>query len=108
MRIVSDSVDIDPNNRAMERDMEARKEPSEDKASAELVILESLLCVLRERNILSRADIELLCKHVALRAASNDPDPLPACSVSKTRAKDVMTRVGAFIGLQYGGKHLRH
>ncbi len=74
---------------------------------AELVILESLLCILREKNVLTRADIELLCEHVTRRAEGISPDPLSTCPSSKTRARDTMMRVGAFIGRQYGGKHLR-
>lgn len=74
---------------------------------AELVILESLLCILREKNVLTRADIELLCEHVTRRAEGISPDSLSNCPSSKTRARDIMTRVGVFIGRKYGGKHLR-
>ena len=45
-----------------------------------LVILQSLLCLLREKNVLSRADIEELTERVAMRAAQAERDPLPCCA----------------------------
>jgi hypothetical protein len=36
-----------------------------------LIILESLLCVMREKNLLTRQDIELLCQKVDRRAAGS-------------------------------------
>jgi hypothetical protein len=72
-----------------------------------LVILQSLLCLLREKNILSRADIEELCEKVSIRAAQRDADPLPCCVEGATAAAIEMERLGGYIGQRYGGKHRR-
>ena len=72
-----------------------------------MVILQSLLCLLREKNVLTRADIETLCDRVAMRATEADRDPLP-CRTEATRgAAEEMARLGGYIGKQYGGKHRR-
>ena len=47
---------------------EALSAPTSDQS---LVILQSLLCMMREKNLLSRADIEDLCERVAMRAAQH-------------------------------------
>lgn len=72
-----------------------------------MVILQSLLCLMREKNLLSRADIEELCERVAMRAAQAERDPLPCCSEAARHAATEMARIGGFIGRQYGGKHRR-
>ncbi|MFL0414248.1 hypothetical protein [uncultured Sphingomonas sp.] len=72
-----------------------------------VVILQSLLCLLREKNILTRADIETLCDRVAMRATQADVDPLPCCGEAARAAADQMARIGGYIGKQYGGKHRR-
>lgn len=72
-----------------------------------LVILQSLLCLLREKNLLTRADIETLCDRVAMRAAQAERDPLPCCSEASAAAATEMQRIGSYIGKQYGGKHRR-
>lgn len=72
-----------------------------------LVILQSLLCLLREKNLLTRADIETLCEKVAMRAAQAERDPLQCCSEAKASAAAEMARIGGYIGKQYGGKHRR-
>lgn len=72
-----------------------------------LVILQSLLCLLREKNLLSRADIEGLCEKVSMRATQAERDPLP-CSLETARAAaGEMSRIGDHIGKYYGGKHRR-
>jgi hypothetical protein len=43
-----------------------------------LIILESLLCVMREKNLLTRQDIELLCQKVDRRAAGSARIRCPA------------------------------
>jgi hypothetical protein len=48
--------------------MSIATDPTPETADKSIVILESLLCLLRERNILSRADIEELCAKVKDRA----------------------------------------
>ncbi|WEK42101.1 MAG: hypothetical protein P0Y64_11940 [Candidatus Sphingomonas colombiensis] len=72
-----------------------------------LVILQSLLCLLREKNLLTRADIEELCDKVQTRATSHAQDPLPCCVEGATAAASEMERLGKYIGHRYGGKHRR-
>ena len=72
-----------------------------------LVILQSLLCLLREKNVLSRADIEELADRVAMRAAQAERDPLPCCSEATQGAAREMARIGDYVGHRYGGKHRR-
>jgi hypothetical protein len=72
-----------------------------------LVILQSLICLLREKNLLSRADIEGLCEKVTMRATQAERDPLP-CSLETARAAaGEMARIGEHIGKHNGGKHRR-
>lgn len=72
-----------------------------------LVILQSLLCLLREKNLLSRADIEELTDRVAMRAAQAERDPLPCCVEATQGAAREMARIGEYVGHRYGGKHRR-
>lgn len=72
-----------------------------------VVILQSLLCLLREKNLLTRADIETLCERVAMRATEADRDPLPCSTGGARAAAEEMARIGGYIGKQYGGKHRR-
>lgn len=72
-----------------------------------LVILQSLLCMLREKNVLTRGDIEDLCDRVAMRATQAERDPLPCCSEATHTAATEMARISAYIGQRYGGKHRR-
>ena len=82
--------------------------PCDDAAGEKsMVILQSLLCLLREKNLLSRADIEELAAKVASRAADRDHDPLPCQSDAAIAAASEMNRLGAYIGGRYGGKHRR-
>ena len=72
-----------------------------------MVILQTLLCLMREKNLLSRADIEELCDRVAMRAAQAERDPLPCCAEAATAAAGEMARISGYLGRQYGGKHRR-
>jgi hypothetical protein len=72
-----------------------------------VVILQSLLCLLREKNVLTRADIETLCERVAMRATQAERDPLPCRTEAARAAADEMARIGGYIGKTYGGKHRR-
>ncbi len=72
-----------------------------------LVILQSLLCLLREKNVLTRADIEELTDRVAMRAAQAERDPLPCCAEATQAAAREMARIGSYVGQRYGGKHRR-
>jgi hypothetical protein len=71
------------------------------------LILQSLLCLLREKNLLTRADIEELCERVELRARDHLNDPLPCCREGISAAAQEMVRLGDYIGNRYGGKHRR-
>jgi hypothetical protein len=72
-----------------------------------LVILQSLLCLLREKGMLSRADIEELTHKIRTRAADHDHDPLPCCVQGVTKAADEMAEIDRYLGHRYGGKHRR-
>ena len=72
-----------------------------------MVILQTLLCLMREKNLLSRADIEELCDRVSMRATQAERDPLPCCAEAAHAAAGAMARIGGSIGRQYGGKHRR-
>ncbi|MGK6322123.1 hypothetical protein ACMGDM_03455 [Sphingomonas sp. DT-51] len=72
-----------------------------------IVILQTLLCLMREKNLLTRADIEDLCERVSARAAQAERDPMPCCSEAATAAAHEMERIGSYIGQRYGGKHRR-
>ena len=67
-----------------------------------LIILQSLLCLLREKNVLSRADIEELARKVEQRTG-----PLACCPEAASAATADMRQVTSYIGQRYGGKHAR-
>jgi hypothetical protein len=87
--------------------LDALRADATDSGDKSLVILQSLLCVLREKNLLSRADIEDLCERVAARANEADTGPFPCCPDSAVAAATEMSKIGEFIGSYYGGKHRR-
>lgn len=72
-----------------------------------LVILQTLLCLLREKNLLTRADIEELCDRVAARAKQCESAPFPCTETAASAAASEMARIGGYIGNHYGGKHRR-
>lgn len=72
-----------------------------------LIILQSLICLMREKNLLTRADIEELCHKVERRAKGESQIPLPCCSEAAQSASGVMQRLTSYIGQRYGGKHAR-
>ena len=78
-----------------------------DAGEESLIILESLLCVLREKNLLTRSDIELLCEKVERRATGTSRNPLPCNNGSATEAVGYLLRLSAYLGQRYGGKHMR-
>ena len=84
--------------------MDLVKAESVDNNDKSLVILQSLLCLLRERNILTRADIEELKEKVAERAAN---DPFSCCQAQVAAAADEMHVLGGYLGKRYGGRHRR-
>ena len=72
-----------------------------------MIILESLLCVMREKNMLSRQDMELLCEKVERRAAGVSKNPLPCSSETAQNAHTYLQNLVGYLGHRYGGKHLR-
>ncbi|WP_254606290.1 hypothetical protein [Sphingomonas bacterium] len=79
-----------------------------DVGEESLIILQSLLCLLREKNMLTRADMEALCHKVERRASGTSRMPLPCCSESAANASGIMQRLTSYIGQRYGGKHARN
>ena len=79
-----------------------------DPGQESLIILQSLLCLLREKNLLTRADIETLCHKVERRAAGESQIPLPCCNQAAQGASGMMQRLSSYIGQRYGGKHGRN
>lgn len=78
-----------------------------DSGDESLIIIQSLLCLLREKNILSRADIEELAHKVEARATGITEGPLPCCAHAASAASADMQRMTSYIGQRYGGKHAR-
>ncbi len=78
-----------------------------DPGEESLIILQSLICLMREKNLLTRADIEELCHKVERRATGESRVPLPCASQSAQSASGIMHRLTAYIGQRYGGKHSR-
>jgi hypothetical protein len=76
--------------------------PAADTGEESLIILQSLLCLLREKNLLTRADVEELCRKVEERAG-----PLSCCPQTASAASADMQRMTSYIGQRYGGKHAR-
>ena len=87
--------------------MASNQPPVGDPGEESLIILESLLCVMREKNLLSRADIEQLCQKVERRATGQSKITSPCCPQSAEAASSVMQRLSSYIGQRYGGKHAR-
>ena len=78
-----------------------------DPGEESLIILQSLLCLMREKNLLTRADVEELCRKVDRRARGESRIPLPCCPQAATSASGLMHRLTGYIGQRYGGKHAR-
>ncbi|MBB5716704.1 hypothetical protein [Sphingomonas aerophila] len=81
--------------------------PAADAGEESMIILQSLLCLLREKNVLNRADIEELCAKVERRAMGVVEGPLPCCEKAASAAMADMQQVTSYIGRRYGGKHAR-
>ncbi|WP_375429203.1 hypothetical protein [uncultured Sphingomonas sp.] len=78
-----------------------------DPGDESIIILQSLLCLLRERNILTRADLEELSHKVALRASCATDGPLSCCPDAATAASEDLRRITSYLGQRHGGKHAR-
>jgi hypothetical protein len=87
--------------------LEALQATDGESGDKSLIILQSLLCILREKNLLTRADIEDLCERVAARVEQADAGPMPCCASTASAAASEMAKIGQFIGNYYGGKHRR-
>lgn len=72
-----------------------------------LVILQNLLCPLREKNLPTRADIEELREKMEARATDQMADPLPWRIEGAAAAASEMSRFGEYIGRRYDGKRRR-
>lgn len=79
-----------------------------DSGDESLIMLQSLLCLLREKNVLTRADMEELCHKVGQRAADAANGPLPCCAETAKAASADMEQITRYIGQRYGGKHGRY
>lgn len=77
---------------------------SGDKA---LVILQTMICYLREKNILSRADIEVLRERVEARIDETRTANLPCDATIAEAAAREMRDLDEYCGKRYGGKHRR-
>ena len=78
-----------------------------DPGEESLIILQSLICLMREKNLLSRADVQELCDKVDRRARGESKIPLPYCAHAAQEASGLMHRLTSYIGQRYGGKHAR-
>jgi len=75
-----------------------------DSGEKAIILLQSLICYLREKNVLSRADIEELRERVEGRIADAETH-LPCASSLATAAASEMRQLEQFCGKKYGGKH---
>ncbi len=71
-----------------------------------MIILQSLICYLREKNVLSRADIEELRDRVEARIAASET-ALPCAASIAAAAATEMRELDDYCGKKYGGKHRR-
>jgi hypothetical protein len=81
--------------------------PATDPGNTALVIIQTLFCVLREKNVLTRADMEELCLKLEDRVANHAKDPLPCCAEAAAAAASEMANICEYIGHKFGGKHSR-
>jgi len=82
-------------------------DPGSDHGEESLIILQSLIVLMREKNLLSRADVEELCQKVDRRARGESQNPLPCCAEAAKGASGSMHQLTSYIGQRYGGKHAR-
>lgn len=87
-----------------------------DSGDTAMIILQTMICYLREKNILSRADIEVLRERVESRLdaarVEKAPDPeapadLPCDAAIARAAAREMRELDEYCGKRYGGKHRR-
>lgn len=85
----------------------ASHHPSANTGEESFIILQSLLCLLREKNILSRADLDELCRKVDQRAAGQPEGPLHCCAESASAASADLQQMNSYLGQRFGGKRAR-
>lgn len=78
-----------------------------DPGEESLIILQSLICLLREKNLLTRADVEELCQKVDRRARGESQLPLSCCTQAARGASGMMHELTDYMGRRYGGRHPR-
>lgn len=78
-----------------------------DPGDKAMILLQSLICYLREKNVLSRADIEELRDRVEARIAASDAHLPCATSALAAAAANEMRSLDDYCGKKYGGKHRR-
>lgn len=81
--------------------------PQVDPGEESLFILQDLLCLLREKNILTRGDMENLARKVDQRARDSAAGPMPCCREAALAASADLRRLTEYMGQRYGGKHAR-
>lgn len=77
-----------------------------DSGEKAMILLQSLICYLREKNVLSRADIEELRDRVEARIATAEKN-LPCTAAMAAAAATEMRELDDYCGKTYGGKHRR-
>lgn len=77
-----------------------------DSGDKAMIILQSLICYLREKNVLSRADLEELKERVEGRIAATETH-LPCATAIAAAAASEMRELDDYCGKRYGGKHRR-
>jgi hypothetical protein len=76
-----------------------------DSGEKAIIILQSLICYLREKNMFSRADIEELKARVDARISA--VETMPCDLAAATAAAREMENLEKYCGKHYGGKHRR-
>lgn len=77
-----------------------------DPGEKAMILLQSLICYLREKNVLTRADIEELRSRVEARIAAPE-NSLPCAATIAEAAADEMRELDEYCGKRYGGRHRR-
>ncbi len=88
------------------KDLHVTNEDSINSGDKAMILLQSLICYLREKNILTRADLDELRERVELRVSTVNTD-IPCASVLAEAAAKDMRDLNDFCGKKYGGKHRR-
>lgn len=77
-----------------------------DSGEKAMILLQSLICYLREKNVLSRADIEELRERVETRIAASEQAQACTAALAAAAATE-MRQLDDYCGKTYGGKHRR-